>query len=236
MNLDHQAVRTGCNSGLCQRLAPSRQCRRRGTGIHHHRQMASCCLSTGTAEISSVLRVYGLEGADAALAEDDVLVAARHDVLGAHQKLLDACWRSPRLSRMGLRIWPSSLSSSKFCILRAPTWNARPHPRTDRYAPDWHDLGNDGQTGCFVRALCSSSRPSAFRPWKEYGEERGFHAPPRRTVAPSALNVLSNVDDLLLALDRARAVPSRPASCRRQQRPVRSQRQSCPDGTCGLPA
>ena len=31
----------------------------------------------------------GLKGADAALAEDDILVAACHDVLGTHQPFLD---------------------------------------------------------------------------------------------------------------------------------------------------
>ena len=35
-----------------------------------------------------------LEPADAALAEDDLLVAARHDVFGAHQKLLERAHQS----------------------------------------------------------------------------------------------------------------------------------------------
>ena len=43
---------------------------------------------SGTALRSSVLRVYGLEGADAALAEDDLVVALREDVLGGEQPLL----------------------------------------------------------------------------------------------------------------------------------------------------
>ncbi len=39
--------------------------------------------------MSRVLRVAGLEGADPAFAEDDVLVAAAHDVFGRHQQLVD---------------------------------------------------------------------------------------------------------------------------------------------------
>ena len=66
-----------------------------------------------------MLRVVLFEGADAALTEDDLLVAAGHDVLGAHDPLFDGVAEAA-LEQEGLCILPTALSSWKFCILRAP--------------------------------------------------------------------------------------------------------------------
>ena len=63
----------------------------------------------------------GLERADAALAQDDVVVAAGHDVFGARAAALQ--W-SPRCRASAARAFAacaSSRSRLKFCMLRAPT-------------------------------------------------------------------------------------------------------------------
>ena len=51
-----------------------------------------------------------LEGADAALAEDDVRVAGGDDVLGGHEPLLDR-GAEPRLSMTGRAARPTAMSS-----------------------------------------------------------------------------------------------------------------------------
>ena len=86
MNLDHQTVRTGCNSGLCQRLDHPVNAACMGR-VNDDRQMAHALEYRNSGNIECVAGVL-LVGADAALAEDDVLVALSHDVLGAHQEFL----------------------------------------------------------------------------------------------------------------------------------------------------
>ena len=57
-------------------------------GVHDDRQVREGFQRRDSREVQRVA-VLGLEGADAALAEHHVLVAARHDVFGGEQPLLD---------------------------------------------------------------------------------------------------------------------------------------------------
>ena len=61
----------------------------------------------------------GLEGADAALAQDDVVVALAHYVLGGHEQLIDRAGHAALEQDRGLGL-ADSLSRGKFWALRAP--------------------------------------------------------------------------------------------------------------------
>jgi hypothetical protein len=82
-----QTVRTGSHGGDHHRLY---QIGLAGgvAGVYHDGQMG---LFVDDGHSGKIQRVAGVlfKGADAALAEDDLLVAACHDVLGAHDPLLD---------------------------------------------------------------------------------------------------------------------------------------------------
>ena len=76
-------------------------------------------LMSGIEPRSSVLRVIGLEGADAALAQDDLVVP----LLTMYSAAIRNSWivdDMPRLSITGLRCAPTASSSAKFCALRVP--------------------------------------------------------------------------------------------------------------------
>ena len=92
---------------------------------------------------------------------------------------------SPRLSRMGLRVRPRVLSNSKFCMLRAPTWIRSTSSNRSRCFSLIISVTMGSPVA--LRALRSSSRPSAPIPWKSYGLVRGLKAPPRSSFAPDAL-------------------------------------------------
>ena len=79
--------------------------------------------TTGTAEMSRVLRVARLEGPDAALAQHDVEVAALGDVLRRHQPLLDGRGHAALEQHRPARSSPTACSSPKFAMLRVPTWS-----------------------------------------------------------------------------------------------------------------
>ena len=57
------------------------------TGIHHHRQMAQLMKNGDGGQIQRVAGI-GFKGADATLAKDHFFIALTHDVLSAHQQLL----------------------------------------------------------------------------------------------------------------------------------------------------
>ena len=60
------------------------------TGVHHYGQMAQLFHCRNRTQIQRIAGVV-LEGADAALAQDNVIVAACHDVFGGHNPLLNGC-------------------------------------------------------------------------------------------------------------------------------------------------
>ncbi len=61
----------------------------------------------------------GLEGANAALAQDDVVVALAHDVLGSHEQLIDGAGHAALEQDRGLGL-ADLLEQGEFCALRAP--------------------------------------------------------------------------------------------------------------------
>jgi len=74
----------------------------------------------GMAEISSVFASIGLEGANAALAQNHVVIAAGMMYSRRQQQLFES-GRNAALEQTGFLTLPNSRSRLKFCILRAPT-------------------------------------------------------------------------------------------------------------------
>ena len=110
----------------------------------------------------------------------------------------------PRLSSTGLRAWPSSRSSVKFCMLRAPTWKMSVYLSMTSI---WLRSITSVMSFRFSAfdASRSSRSPSSPSPWKLYGELRGLKAPPRKIFAPARLHRRRRRAHLRLAFGRAGA-------------------------------
>ena len=114
-----------------------------------------------------------LEGADAALAQHDVEVAALRDVLGGHQPLLDGgghpALEHDRLA--GSCRPPAAGRSSACCGCRSAACRRTRRPGRRRAAST-----TSVTIGSPVRPRTSARifRPASPRPWKAYGEVRGL--------------------------------------------------------------
>ena len=85
----------------------------------------------------------GLEGPDAALAEDDVGVAFAHDVLGSHQQLVDGA-RQAALEKHGCRGLPDLLEEVEvLCVAGADLHDVNLAVDEDLHVAGVHDLGHD---------------------------------------------------------------------------------------------
>ena len=200
MNLDHQAVRTGCNSGLCQRLYHPVNAACMGR-VNDDRQMAHALEYRNSGNIQRVAGVLFV-GADAALAEDNVLVAARHDILGAHQKLLHGV-REAALEQDGLAGLAELLQQLEVLHIACADLEAVALVHEDVDVRRIGDLGNDRQTGCLVRLVQQLQTLSLQTLERVRGRARLPRAAAENGRAV-CLHMLSHIDDLLLALDRAR--------------------------------
>ena len=119
-------------------------------------------LSTGTAEMSKVLRV----------AVSKVRIPRSHRMMlslppammySALIRSSSMVLASPRFKRMGFLLRPRALSKSKFCILRAPTWRISTSAKRSSSAM----FMISDTMGSPVSRLASSisSIPSAAIPW-----------------------------------------------------------------------
>ena len=125
-----------------------------------------------------------LEGADAALAQDDVEVAALGDVLRRHQPLLDGR-RHAALEQHRLAGLADGLQQPEVRHVAGADLQHVGVLGDDGDVARVDDLGDDRQPGRLADVgedLAGRRRP---RPWKAYGEVRGLNAPPRRIVAPA---------------------------------------------------
>ena len=120
-------------------------------------------LSTGTAEMSSVLRV--LVSKVRMPRSQRITCSFPPDMM--YSALISSSWMvfaRPRLSRMGFFSEPSSLSSSKFCMFRAPTWITSTSSKSGMCAASMISV-TMGRPVSFL-AMDSSRSPSSCRPWK----------------------------------------------------------------------
>ena len=144
MHLDDEAVRPGGYRRQTHALHHPRLAAGVG-GVHHHRQVGELLHRQHGGEVQGVAGI-GLKGADTPLAEDDPVVAPGHDVLGAHEPLLNGGGQAP-LEQDGLGGLAKLLEQVE--VLHVPGSHLNHvHAHLEHlHVVGGHDLGDDGQAG-----------------------------------------------------------------------------------------
>ena len=119
----------------------------------------------GTADRSRVLRVYfsKVRMPRSQRITCSLPPAMIYSALMIHSSMV---LHRPRLSRTGLCILPTALSSWKFCILRAPIWTTSTYSSNSGMRSSLISSETMGRPVA-SRALTMSRMPSVSRPWKE---------------------------------------------------------------------
>ena len=130
--------------------------------VDNDRQMRQLMQHKHSREVERVARVI-MKRADAAFAEDDLLVAAGHDVFRAHQQLFERVGQAA-LEQDGLVRLAKLTQQVKFCIFRAPTCKTSTSSNSGRSVM-LSDLGDDGQA-VSCRGDLPAQGPSALSPAK----------------------------------------------------------------------
>lgn len=200
MDLDHQAVGTGGDGGLCQlRHHP---CVAAGVaGVHDDGQVGHLVEHDHAGEVEGVPHT-GLEGADAALAEDDVLVALGHDVLGAHDELLQRVGKAA-LEQDGLLLTAHGLEQLEVLHIAGTDLN-EVHILKEGQMLGVHDLGDDGGAGGTAGQL-EQVEALAAHPLERIRGGAGLECAAAQQGGTGGLDALGAVGDLGLALNAARA-------------------------------
>ena len=200
MDFDHQAVGTGGDSGLGQlRHHP---CVAAGVaGVYDDGQVGHLMKHDHAGEVEGVAHT-GLKGADAALAENDVLVALGHDVLGAHDELLEGVGETALEQD---RFFLTAYSLEQFEVLHiAGAHLDEVYVLEERQMFGVHDLGDDGRAGGTAGQL-EQVETLAAHPLKGVGGSAGLERTAAQQGSTGCLDALGAVGDLLLALDAAGA-------------------------------
>ena len=116
-------------------------------------------------EIESVARKIG-EGADAAFAEHDVVVAFGLRMYSAAMRNSSRVADMPRLRRTGSLARPARLRREKFCMLRAPIWMTSAYSSTRSSDSLSMASVTMPKPNC-LRTLERIFKPDRPRPWKE---------------------------------------------------------------------
>ena len=152
-------------------------------------------------EVERVAR-GGLEGADAALAEDHVRVARREDVLGGHEPLLDRR-REAALQEHRVAALADGLEQHE--VLHVPRADLEDVDVLVEHL-DVRGSVTSLTTGRPVssRASARSSRAGKPRPWNEYGRRARLEGAAAEDARALALDPAGRREELLARLDRAR--------------------------------
>ena len=158
--------------------------------------------TTGTAEMSRVLRVLGskVRMPRSQRTTSRLPRWATYSAAISHSSMVEVI---PRLSSTGLPHSPTACSSPKLAMLRVPICSMSACSATTSTS---RASTISVTTGSPVTSRTSAriSRPFTPRPWKAYGEVRGLNAPPRSSVGAGGLGHLGRLERLLGRLDRAR--------------------------------
>ena len=98
----------------------------------------------------------GLEGADAALAQDDVVVALAHDVLGGHEQLVDRAGHAALEQDRGLRLADLLEQGEVLGVAGADLHDVDLLVQEDLHVARVHDLGDDRHVelgGCLAQQV-----------------------------------------------------------------------------------
>ena len=198
MHLDHQTIGTGSDRSF--RQLRHHPCVAAGVaGIHHHRQVGHLVQHDHTGKVQRVAHT-GLKGADAALAQDDVLVALCHDVLGTHHELFQRVGKAA-LEQYRLFLAANGLKQLKVLHI-AGTYLNEVHVFKQGQVLGVHDLGHNGRTGGTARQL-EQVQTLAAHTLKGVGRGAGLECTAAQQGSARRLYPLGAVGDLLLALDAA---------------------------------
>ena len=131
-------------------------------GVDDHRQVRQLFQHRYGGNIQRVPGI-GLEGADPPFAEDHILIAARHDIFRAHEQFLIGTHETP-FEQDGLFQFAQLLE--QFKVLHVAGTNLdHIHLLKIFQLGEVHQLGDDGQTGGFLR-LQQQFDPSPLHPLK----------------------------------------------------------------------
>ena len=204
VHLDHQAVGPGGYGGLGQfRNHPGVAAG--VAGVHDDGQMGHLVEHDHTGQVQRVAHT-GLEGTDAALAEDDVLVALGHDVLGAHHELFQRVGEAA-LEQHRLLLAAHGLEQLKVLHV-AGTDLDEVHVLEQGQMLGVHDLGDDGGTGGTAGQF-EQIQALAAHTLEGVGGGAGLEGTAAQQGSTGVLHALGAVGDLLFALDAARACDDR---------------------------
>ena len=170
-------------------------------GVHHYGQVGELVEDGHGGQVQGVAGGR-LEGADAPLTEDDVLVASGHNVLRAHQQLLDGVGQAA-LQEDGLFGLAQLLQKLK--VLHVPgTHLDDVHILEEGQVVGIHDLGDDGQAGLPL-GLQQQLNAVGLQSLEVVGGGAGLEGAAPEHGGSGGLDALGHGDDLLLALHRAGA-------------------------------
>ena len=148
--LDHQAVRTGGNGSLGQRFDHPVDTARVG-GIDDDRQVAHALEHRHCGDIQRVAGVFFV-GADAAFAQNDIFVAAGHDIFGRHKEFFHRVGKAA-LEQDGLAGLPQFLEQLEVLHIACADLEAVAFFHEQLNMRGIGDFGDDRQSGCFVRLV-----------------------------------------------------------------------------------
>ena len=193
-----------------------------GTGGHSgdHHGFHEVCLAGGVAGVHDdgqvglfvdeghgrqVQRVAGVlfKGTDAALAQNDLLVAACHDVLGAHDPLLDGVAQAA-LEQHGLVHLAHGLEQLEVLHVAGTDLHHVHILLKLRDAVLAHQLGHDGQAGGLA-GLDHVQDALGLQTLEGVGRGAGLVGTAAEEGGTAGLDALGDAQGLLLALDAARA-------------------------------
>ena len=171
-------------------------------GVHHHWQVGQPLEHRHHRQVQGVAGIGGLIGPNAPLAENDLFVAAGHDVLRAHQQLLNGARQAP-LEKDGLVRFAQFLEHVK--VLGVPGAHLdHIHLLKQGQVPDIHELCDNGQPrGLF--GLQQQADALLSQPLEVIGRGPGLERAPPQEGGPGLFDLLGHIGDLLLRLHRAGA-------------------------------
>ena len=200
MHFDDQAVGADRHPGARERGNQAALARRMA-GIENHRQVRQLVQHRYRRDVAGVAR-GGFEGADAALAQNHVGVAVRHDVLRRHQQFLD------RGAHAALQQHRPAAAAQRFQqreilhIARADLHEVGVLGHQLHVAIA-HHFGDDAETGALL-GLAQQLQPFQFHALEIVRRGARLERAAAQNPRAGRGHALGRLHDLLLALHRAR--------------------------------